>query len=257
MKNSLALGLLLLANIGLAEDYYAPIKKELEPLARLPMPEYTLTEDSLQYTLPRDITGRLIQVDLKRENPGPDQLPRIYKGPLASVACMGTDQLPACVVSHKNLNIQAEEVSKFLNTKYKDPQKLSDALAVAATFSAGNEPLGFMSKRSLPTTNAMPHVWNVQVLRFGENSTVNPDAMAELNMDSQEFKIVGESQGFKLNELSEDAFHISASYAYYKDTRWIDLTIATDKLSFEGTWGLYDASGAALPASGTLKGSTL
>ncbi len=254
MKAVLTLGCILISSMSLAEEYYAPIKKELEPFARIPMPEYKLNDESLQYTLPRDLTGRSIKIDLTRDNPGADQSPRIFTGPLATVACMGSDQLPACVVTHKDLNIKASDVSSFLTAKYKDPKKLSDALAVAETFSAGNEPQGFMSKRSLPTPNVMPTKWNVQVMRFGKDLTVNPEATAELNMSSKELKITGEWQGFKLAQISEETFHISATFPYYQGNRWIDLTIATDKLSFEGTWGLYDTAGKALPASGILKG---
>lgn len=255
MKTLLTLGCILVSSVSFAEEYYAPIKKELEPFARIPMPAYRLNDEVLEYTLPRDLTGRTIKVDLTRDNASDSSpSPRIYKGPMATVACMGSDLLPACVVTHKDLNINVTEVNDFLKTKYKDPKKLGDAINVAASFSAGNEPLGFMSKRSLPTPNIMPVKWNVQVLRFGKDLTVNPETTAQLDMGLKELKITGEWQGFKLDQISEETFHISATFPYYQGNRWIDLTVATDKLSFDGTWGIYDAAGRPQPALGILKG---
>lgn len=243
-----------LAASAFAEEYYAPIKKELEPLARIPMPEYTMTDSTLNYKLPRDLTGREISIDLSRDTSIPGDLPRIFRGDKATVACMGSNDLPACVVTHKNLGIDKNEVSDFLRNKYRDPKKLMDAISVAETFSAGNEPIGIISKRTNLPFKELPKLWAVEILLNAEgNQSVSTVANVNLNLESLHFAAPAAGE-WPLSDLGIDENHIAADYVRANQKHWMDINVSTDKTRFEGTWGFYGSDGKPAQASGLLKG---
>lgn len=142
--------LLALSSGAFAQDYYTPVKKELEPLARFPLTAFAMNDRALRYELPQDLTGRPIVVSMQRMYAGLDGM-RLYSGPLGTASCMGTDVLPACVIQHRNLAIDPAARNQFLNQKHVDPETRVKAQGVADSFSSGNEPIGFISRRTLPT----------------------------------------------------------------------------------------------------------
>lgn len=251
-KPQLLVGLLL-ASSASAEDYYAPVKKELEPRARIPLPEFIMNDGVISYTLPRDLTGREIKLQLERDPSLGNEIPRIFRGNKATLACMGSNELPACVVTHKDLGLDNAEVSRFLRSKYRDPQKLKDAIDVALSFSAGNEPIGIISKRSVLPVKELPKVWSVEILMNRQgNQSLMTVANTELSLDAAQFVSAGAV--WPLSAIGIDQLHIAADYMRAGRRHWMDLDVSTDKTSFEGTWGFFDAEGNPLRASGVLKG---
>lgn len=238
-----------------AEDYYVPIKKELEPMARLPMPAFQMDNDTIKYTLPRDITGREINVELKRDNPN-ESFPRLYKGPLATLSCMGDDVLPACVVTHKDLNIDRNQVSQFLAEKYRDPNRLAEAKAVSEAFISGNQPIGFISKRSNPPAKNVPAVWSVEMVEnHGEGSALERRGNLVFTSDvTGRFDAEGGAV-FDVSQVHRDALHL-AGVVNIDGIRWFDVFVSTDKATLNGSWGRYDAEGKPIVA-GTIIGKEI
>lgn len=242
-----------------AQDYYVPIKKELEPMARLPMPAFQMNDESITYTLPKDIAGRDVNVELKRENPG-QNFPRLFSGPLATVSCMGDDTLPACVVQHKDLNIDRNQVAQFLGEKYRDPSRLAQAKAVSEAFISGNEPIGFISKRSIIPAKNAPTNWSVEMLQTNsDGSSLSVERRGNLNFTSDvNGRLELEGGGaFDVSQVNRHALHLSGVMNEDAQTvRWFDVFMSTDKATLSGTWGRYDAEGKPIVV-GTINGKEI
>jgi len=274
----LPLGLILAFSFGMqsrafAQDYYVPIKKELEPMARLPLSSYIMDDKKISYILPRDIVGRPLQVEAAFQDRGDNVVPRIFKGPLATIACMGDNILPACVVTHTNLNINPGEVSEHLTRKYKDPKKLGDAIAVAEQFrngppkllestpglnetSSSSDPIGVISKRSLPSPKAIPRVWKVNLTRFTEGNSVVNGMEAKFDLIANNFaEMVTNGRYAVAKDVFEDAGHWSGVLEFVDgERRWFDMNVSSDKTVLTGTWGFFNQQGQPLQAQGAFKG---
>lgn len=258
MKNiSSVLLLLSLSGFGnsvFAEDYYAPVKKELEALARIPLTNFQMNDQIISYSLPRDLTGDKLDVLLQRDLSIPGDTPRIYRGDKADIACMGSNDLPACVVTHKNLAINTQAARDFLKGKFRDPQKLLDAEKVLEQFASGSQPLGVISKRTDFVPPPIPKVWMVDILLNGQAvGSLSNVAKAELNLESLKFG-PSTQMDWPVSDLTIDANHIAGDYVRADQKHWLDITLNTERTSFEGTWGWFDAAGNPLPAAGLLKG---
>ncbi len=254
LHSTLILLALATATSAAAEDYYVPIKKELEPFARLPMNNFAMTADKVSYTLPKDIVGRDLTIEATRDLTNGDALPHIYNGPLATLSCMGGEALPACVVNHRGLGVNANEVQAFLSQKYQDPAKLADALAVAKKFAeSGNEPIGFISKRSPDVDKAFGNEWNLTFTRgagFG-NSALEYTAKIDFGANT----LTGVSDAAKnavVARTDDGAFHRSGLLRFAHETRWYDMALSTDKTVLNGTWGLV-VDGRNQPAAGAIQ----
>ena len=238
-----------------AEDYYVPVRKELEPLSRLPLSEFNMSDEKITYVLPQDLTGRPIRLDLPRDlSHGEAAFPRLYKGSNATASCMGVNSLPACVITHNDLGLNKDEVNKFLDSKYKDPTKLKNAREVAGFFSSGNEPIGFISKRANLPKKDFPLVWNAQFLIKGAQGTFTQGLNGILNLgeaDQQSFLFNGNN--VKVSNLVKHGLNASG-YINTGMKVWFDVTLNTDKNAFEGTWGeVHD--GKHMEASGIVNGT--
>jgi hypothetical protein len=146
-----------LASTGvMAQDYYAPTDKEKEPVARFRLDEIKIKtepngEKYINYELPETLTGeRNVIVASEVKLPGLDKLPvRIFSGPNATVTCMGTDDKPGCMVTHKNLKLNPVLAEVKINETYYDPEQRSAALLVVKEFQnpvahSGNQPIGVL-----------------------------------------------------------------------------------------------------------------
>jgi hypothetical protein len=234
----------------MAQDYYVPIKKELEPMARLPLESFELNDAKLNYRLPQDITGRPLDIQLTRDtsHSGPG---RIYKGPLATASCMGTDELPACVVQHKDLRINKGELLAFAEKKYQDPRLLAQVTVVQQIFDTPNEPIGFIARRALIKPRTDLGVW--------ESSMTLPDGRkreqvrVQLKGDSGLFRFTDASgkkrkaHGELVGELTSVFTHgayISGHWTLQKEKGWFQWKLNSDKSGFEGSWGLISSNGS-------------
>jgi hypothetical protein len=246
--------LLSVAMIGLcdpslwAQDYYVPIKKELEPMARLPLESFQLDDAKLQYRLPQDITGRPLDIQLTRDTnataPG-----RIYNGPLATATCIGTDELPACVVQHKDLKIRKEELIAFAEKKYQDPRLLAQITTVQQVFSTPNEPIGFIARRALIKARADLGVWeSTMTLPLGKKREA---VRIQLKGDSGLFRFPAggkktkgaEEKVGELKSVFAHGAYISGHWTLQKQKGWFQWKLNSDRSAFEGSWGLISASG--------------
>lgn len=238
-------GFIFSSTLALGQDYYVPIKKELEPQARLPVESFELSDAVLNYRLPLDITGRPIDVRLIRDasNPGPG---RSYRGPLGQATCMGTDQLPACVVQHQNLAIKATDLEGFARKKYQNPQLLAQITQVQTAFSTPNEPIGFIARRTIVKTPDNLDNW--------DSSTNLTDGSKRLGV---RIELKGEQGSFrfnpspnaaeKLGELSQVFRHgtaISGRWTLDQRKGWFQWQLNSTKTAFEGTWGLIARDGS-------------
>ncbi len=253
-----------------AEDYYVPIRKELEPMARIQLKNYLMDGNQVTYTLPVDLTGEDHPITIEAVRVGGNNfavkdveslrlLPRIYEAPKKAVlSCIGSDILPACSVTHTNLNINLDEVRKFASKKYLDPKKIADAVAVAEQFSS-SEPIGFISKRALPPKQDVPKKWKVAfpALTAGQSPLLNG---IEASLDFEHASFVqtqgNEEKGIRsaLYRLFEHGQHWSGVLEFGDERRWIDAEVSTDRTVLTGTWGEIDKAGNAKTASGTFKG---
>lgn len=226
-----------------AQDYYVPIKKELEPMARLPLEAFQLDDAKLQYRLPQDITGRPIDIQLTRDtsNSGPG---RVYKGPLATASCLGTDELPACVVQHKDLKINKDELVAFAQKKYQDPRLLAQMTNVQQVFSTPNEPIGFIARRALIKARTDLGVWD-SAMTLPDGGKRNK-VRVQLKGDSGLFRFTGAGKKEMAGELSSVFAHgayVSGLWSLQKEKGWFQWKLNSDKSAFEGSWGLITPQG--------------
>ncbi len=232
-----------------AQDYYVPIKKELEPAARLPLESFRLDDAVLQYRLPQDITGRPLDIMMtrERESTGPG---RVYKGVLGTATCLGTDELPACVVQHKDLKINKDELTAFARKKYQDPRLLAQITAVQQVFSSSNEPIGFIARRALIKPRTDFGVWNGSMTLA--DASKREQVRVQLKGDSGLFRFSpatgkkgkkGEEVAGELTEVLTHGVHISGHWKLQKQNGWFQWKLNSDKSGFEGSWGLIEANG--------------
>jgi hypothetical protein len=226
-----------------AQDYYVPIKKELEPMARLPLESFQLDDAKLQYRLPQDITGRPIDIQLTRDssNIGPG---RVYKGALATASCLGTDELPACVVQHKDLKINKDELIAFAQKKYQDPRLLAQITNVQQVFSTPNEPIGFIARRAIIKARSDLGVWDsgMTLPDGGKRNKVR----VQLKGDSGLFRFTGPGKKEMAGELSSVFTHgayVSGLWSLQKEKGWFQWKLNSDKSAFDGSWGLITPQG--------------
>lgn len=240
---------MLLTHPLLAQDYYVPIKKELEPAARLPLESFRLDDTVLQYRLPQDITGRPLDIMLTRDtgSTGPG---RVYKGALATATCLGTDELPACVVQHKDLKINKDELAAFARKKYQDPRLLAQITAVQQVFSTPNEPIGFIARRALIKPRTDLGVWNGSMTLA--DGSKREQVRVQLNGDAGLFRFSAapakkgkkaEEMAGELSQVFAHGAHISGHWKLQKQNGWFQWKLNSDKSGFEGSWGLIDANG--------------
>lgn len=232
------------SSLALAQDYYVPIKKELEPMARLPLEGFELNDSSFNYRLPRDITGRAIDVRLSRDSsiPGPA---RHYRGALGRASCMGTDQLPACVVQHQNLAINQGELEGFAKKKYQNPQLLAQITMVQNAFSNPNEPIGFIARRSLLKVEENLDRWTSSMGRPGGSK--QNGVRIELKGEQGVFRFTpapnaAEKQG-QLTQVMRHGNYISGQWALDQRKGWFQWQLNSTKNEFEGSWGLIAGDG--------------
>lgn len=232
-----------------AQDYYVPIKKELEPLARLPLESFQLDDTKFHYRLPQDITGRPLDIQLTRDtgSPGPA---RVYKGPLATASCLGTDELPACVVQHKDLKINKGELLAFAEKKYQDPRLLAQITAVQQVFSTPNEPIGFIARRALVKPRTDLGIWDSSMTLA--DGSKREQVRVQLKGDSGLYRFstgAGKKRKAKdetVGELSSIFSHgayISGHWTLHKQKGWFQWKLNSDKSAFEGSWGLVESNG--------------
>jgi hypothetical protein len=237
-----------------AQDYYVPIKKELEPMARLPLEAFQLDDAKLQYRLPQDITGRPIDIQLTRDS-GSSGPGRVYKGPLATASCLGTDELPACVVQHKDLKINKDELVAFAQKKYQDPRLLAQVTVVQQVFSTPNEPIGFIARRAIIKPRSDLGVWDsaMTLPDGGKRSKVR----VQLKGDSGLFRFTAPGKKEVAGELSAVFAHgayMSGLWSLQKEKGWFQWKLNSDKSAFDGSWGLITAQGERT-VSGTWTGT--
>lgn len=226
-----------------AQDYYVPIKKELEPAARLPLESFVLDDAKLQYRLPQDITGRPLDIQLNRDtsNIGPG---RVYKGALATASCLGTDELPACVVQHKDLKINKDELAAFAKKKYQDPRLLAQITVVQQVFSTPNEPIGFIARRAIIKPRTDLGVWE-SAMTLADGSK-RDKVRVQLKGDSGLFRFTGARKKEMAGELTSIFSHgayISGLWTLEKQKGWFQWKLNSDKSAFEGSWGLVTSQG--------------
>lgn len=228
----------------LAQDYYVPIKKELEPLARLPLEAFRLDDTVLEYRLPQDITGRPLDILMKRDTNGVGP-GRTYKGALATATCMGTDKLPACVVQHRNLKIDKSELLAFAQRKYQDPRLLTQMSLVQEVFSNPNEPIGFIARRGLIKARSDLQIWN-SFMSMPDGSK-RDRVKVQLQGESGVFRFASASgksrkgTGEIVGEITEVMAHgssISGRWTLQNEKGWFQWRLNSDKSGFEGSWGL-------------------
>lgn len=160
------------SSMVMAQDYYAPTDKEKEPVARFPLEEIRIQtingEKVIKYELPATLTGEVNRIEAKEVKiPGLNNLPnsvRVFAGDNATVTCMGTDDKPGCMVTHRNLNLDKDLAYAAINEEYFDPQLRINARSVVDEFHgpvehSGNQPIGILgglkpreSKANLPFT---------------------------------------------------------------------------------------------------------
>jgi len=249
-------GLLALTQQLLAQDYYVPIKKELEPLARLPLESFRLDDTVLEYRLPQDITGRPLDILMKRDTQGVGP-GRTYKGILATATCMGTDELPACVVQHRDLKINKGELLAFAQKKYQDPKLLAQITLVQQVFSNPNEPIGFIARRAVIKPRSDLQIWNSSMsLPDGSKRDL---VKVQLKGDSGLFRFASASGKNRkgneemIGEISEVLTHgayISGRWTLQRQKGWFQWRLNSDKSGFEGSWGLIGSD-----ANRTVEGS--
>ncbi len=245
-----------------SQDYYVPIKKELEPIARLPLESFRLDESMLQYRLPQDITGRPLDIQLSRDTSatGPG---RVYKGPLGTASCLGTDELPACVVQHRDLKIDKGELLAFAQKKYQDPKLLAQIAVVQQVFSTPNEPIGFIARRAIIAVRTNLQIWTstmslpnggkrdaVRVQLNGESGLFRFQAAAGKNQQGNEEK-AGE-----LTKVFTHGTSMSGHWKLDKQKGWFQWRLNSDRSGFEGTWGLIGPN-ASRTVEGTWNGTLL
>jgi len=194
---------------ALAQDYYAPTDKEKEPAARFPLSEISIRtnpngEKYITYDLPLELTGEkntIVASEVKL--PGLDDLPhnvRIFSGPKATVTCMGTDERPGCMVTHRNLNMDPLKAYAKINETFYDPQMRADAQLVVDDFQdlehSGNQPIGVLGGLKLRKDSKAP------AFPTGEMET-----RYEVGKSIQEVKIrwsaSGTSGSYNLNGVRE------------------------------------------------------
>ncbi len=232
----------------LAQDYYVPIKKELEPAARLPLESFKLDDTVLQYRLPQDITGRPLDIMLTRDtgNTGPG---RVYKGALATASCLGSDELPACVVQHRDLKINKDELKAFAQKKYQDPRLLAQITVVQQVFSTPNEPIGFIAKRAVIQPRTDLGIWNSSMTMA--DGSKREQVRVQLKGDAGLFRFSmpgkkgkkAEDLSGELSEVFAHGAHISGRWSLQKQKGWFQWKLNSDKSGFEGSWGLIESSG--------------
>lgn len=246
----LLLGLTLLSGSAFGQDYYVPVPKELEHLARLPIKDFKLDDESASYQLPKEITGRLNKITLKRDLVLGSESLRIYRGDKAELSCMGTNDLPACVVTHRNLDLNESEVNTFLREKYKDPDVFAKAAKVSIKFASEAQPLGVISKRSPDAPPPMPKSWQLNILKTDSaTGLVTEDWSTHLlDLSNSTF-----GDGWKLSKISVEGNHVSAYYQRPGQMHWLDLFVSTDGKEVQGTWGFVDGNGVRSKAEGVLK----
>lgn len=236
LRLSITLSYFFLLGTAQAQDYYTPVKKELEPLARFPLTSFSINDQSLSYELPRDLTGLPVRIEMLRSTLSTDGM-RLYAGERATASCMGSDLLPACVLQHRNLPIDASALNSFVDRKYADPKMRLMAKEVATSFSSGNEPIGFISRRSEQDIPKLPRVWKTS-FTGNENGKVFKTENVELIFEgmSGSFRLPDGTRG-DLQNLFYDGFHISGTWQTPEASGWIDFFLASDKRTFQGTWG--------------------
>jgi hypothetical protein len=218
-------------------------------MARLPLESFQLDDAKLQYRLPQDITGRPLDIQLTRDTstaaPG-----RNYHGPLATASCLGTDELPACVVQHKDLKIRKEELIAFAEKKYQDPRLLAQITLVQQVFSTPNEPIGFIARRALVKARTDLGIWDsAMTLPDGSRREA---VRIQLKGDSGLFRFPAGGKKHKgavekVGELTSVFTHgsyISGHWSLQKQKGWFQWKLNSDKSAFEGSWGLITAQGS-------------
>jgi hypothetical protein len=258
LKLLLPLSIACVSSLGLAEDYYVPVPKELEALARIPLPSFSMSDSSVVYKLPKELGGRDIEIRLERDLT--IDFPRIYRGDQADLACMGTNELPVCSVAHKNIGTKAEILAAgkdFLKTKFRDPAKLLAAEKVLSSFVAtknaeesGAQPLGVISKRNPVAPPAMPAAWDLIIRPLpGRTGSMSWSANAFLNAEAQ--TIVAGRDSWRITAYTVIHDHIAGEYLRGGTRHWFDVTSDTDRKTFEGTWGYFEAGDVPGAAQGT------
>jgi hypothetical protein len=228
----------------LAQDYYVPIKKELEPMARLPLESFQLDDARLHYRLPQDITGRALDIELKRDTNkiGPG---RVYQGALATASCLGTDELPACVVQHKDLKINKDQLLAFAQKKYQDPRLLAQITVVQQVFSTPAEPIGFIARRALIKPRNDLGLWE-STMTLADGSK-REQVRIQVKGDTGIFRVAQAGKKTEMvGELTSIFAHgayISGHLTFQKQKGWFQWKLNSDKSAFDGSWGWIPANG--------------
>lgn len=255
--------LALSSSAAMAQDYYAPTDKEKEPVARFRLDEIKIkTEPNgnkyINYELPETLTGeKNVIVASEVKLPGLDQLPvRIFSGPNATVTCMGTDDKPGCMVTHRNLRLDANLAEVKINETYYDPELRTAAMQVVKEFQnpvehSGNQPIGVLGGLKPRATKFDPIIVGTWLSKY-ETADGRP-MFAKLTLEKDTFEGSfrysqtalplssqdwGKKPEGKISGVKYFGNRVIGRWAAGDSSGWFEYTFNNSKTRFEGYYGV-------------------